>query len=243
MLGFLIFFSSVRSLGAQPASLPITDFLLTPQSTLRAAEGELLTFIGTQPVPFTPLVWTISAPGVVEYSKDLEGCRYQVRVSQKSIGQATDTQPIGLLEVTAKNPSSAEITASFWTAWRHTPLGDADPEQTQGISLQISPATATEPVPPRTRWDPAWVWYFDHLAFKRQDRTLYYVVKPEVWGDEKWVRRPDTLYSPFTPESILGYRRFSVVLPPKGEASLQVYIPFRPSRLDIPAMLSASVIP
>ena len=83
---FFILFSANLPASAQtpPSSAVFSNMIVTPNSTLRAKEGELIPLISDPPVPIIPKIWNVFSPGSVEYTTEYKGCLYQVQISQKN---------------------------------------------------------------------------------------------------------------------------------------------------------------
>ena len=231
---FILFFTLVNPVAppaaaAQTGSSIFSNILVTPNFTLRAKEGELISMAGDPPAPIIPKLWNVFTPGSAEFSCDYKNCIYQMQISQKVINEPTAPLKVGIFKLTAVNNNPAETEAIFWTAWKFYPNKDSNPEKTQGMSLSTNRAEAAilpgEPAP----WNPRWVWYFENKSFFRDKEILYMVGLNEGWKEEMWVRLPETPYKDFVPESTAGFRQFKKTLPAKTSAKLVIIVPYQPA--------------
>ncbi len=201
--------------------------VVTLNSALRGTEGELLPSIGLEPRAIAPAMWLPSASQSISCSTQENGCRYDFRFSQSTIGRSTSALKTGVLDVTVTNVSKSNAAANYWVAWRCAPAGMPD-VSTEGFLLETAkPAKLSKRLRIPT-WNPASVWLFQGTDFLCGDRIVYSASEGRGWKRETWVRRTGHSYKDLTENSILGYTRFQQTFVPGASSSVRVIVPYRP---------------
>lgn len=214
-----------------PPHIP-NGMVLTPYTTLRAADGELIISIGKQQRPVVPFQWRFMGAGIIEYVTVEQGIQYQFTVQQQDLLISGSSEPMraGVLSVTAANITKNEQTAAVWMEWRHEPKRSLF--GTHGFLLESDREAKTPTIPYSSPWDAKWTWFFYGNAFMRDDRMIYYLLPQENWKEESWVRRPMPIYKDLTHQSPLGTKLYTLQLSTSLEAGLEIWIPFYPLPLD-----------
>ncbi len=204
--------------------------VLTPESTLRAAEGELVLSLGIPPRFLIPLVWHNTVAGEIEFVTRENGCTYRFSVSSISSPQLPEANPIGILSVTVENTANGENQAVVWTSWRYALKKK---ESFQGIVFNNQPSVSPQFVPYAETWDFSWSLFFENRAFIRDQSIVYMTSEAEQWEKEIWARRISFPYKDMNQTEPMGYQQFTVTLAKGGKASFRVFVPFRPVSRDL----------
>ena len=202
-----------------------SGMVVTPDNALRGAEGELLLFIGDPPRSLTPFMLRSTAKGTVACSTREKNCRYNLQFSQSIIDKATAAIKIGVLDITAINPSSAKTNAAVWASWRF------DPEivhKSHGFALDSKDHPQESAIRYETVWNPASTWCFIDRGFIRNEKFVYYISKSLGWEKQTWVRRISRPYNDLNANSMVGISYFKRVLEPKAQAAIQLLVPYKP---------------
>jgi len=232
---FALIFLSLSSYAAENrTAAPRVPFgaVLTPHSALREAQGELLVFIEDPPRRAVPFVWQSGAAGEISFATSEGGCHYFFTVSQCRIGSATDAAKVGILAVTASNPSGGNAQAIVWTAWRPAPAERDESLEAFGFSLETDRNAKIQRIPDPFSWNPQAVWYFQQDAFMNNGEAIYRMQCASPWKWETWARRPTLPYSDLVPGEAIGYARFNAALKPGATAAFHICAPFQPLALQ-----------
>ncbi len=223
---FFLWLSSnlVHSQEEESRSIP-NSFLVTTNSTLRAAEGEL--FLGIESANHTiqPLVWHIPSTGIVTCSTTSEEADYFFHFQEETVQSASKSMKVGILSATVSLHASQEPQTSFWIAWRPGALDQPHP---YGISLdkETQPPSSWNHDP--FQWTPAASWYFHEKAFMRNQEIIYYKAFSEGWKQERFVREIQLPYRDIQPKSVLGCTRFYQTMAEGEEEVVHIVVPFHP---------------
>lgn len=234
------FSNSLFWLFANEPQIP-NGMILTPESAFRAAEGELLTSIGSQKSRVTPFQWQTLPNGVVRYTTQDQGIQYVFEVLQADIKRSAEPTAAraGLLSVTASNSLQDEQTAVLWIEWRNESKPAAN--GMQGLLLDSSRQNPT--VPYIRSWNSKWPWLFYKNALLRDRWIVYYVPDQAGWEEEHWIRKNEGQFHDLAPDSIVGVRRYAATLAGSKKVSLQIWVPFIPiSFNEFPALSSSTLL-
>ncbi len=202
-----------------------SGMVVTPDTALRGAEGELLIFIGDPPRSLTPFMLRSAAKGTIACSTRETNCRYDFQFSQTIIDKATDELKVGVLDITAINPSSAKTDAAVWASWRF----DSDIiHKSYGFALDAKDHPEETAIRYEAVWNPASTWCFTDRGFVCNEKFLYYISKSLGWDKQTWVRRILKPYKDLNSNSIVGVSYFKISLDPKAQAAIQLLVPYKP---------------
>ena len=201
--------------------------ILTSESSLRGAEGDLLLYLDETLQPVAPWFWRPLSSDVVEFATQDQACRYDWRIAAQNIGTASQPVAGAIAACTVTNISRREVQPLLWCAWRHTP---PEPEfhQTQGILLSAAPSAKILPTEAPDPWNEKWTWYFQDSALIRQDKKVYWIRRSEEWSLDHWIRRPLYPYTRLERTTPLGFTSFTTKLRPNQTASFEIVMPYLP---------------
>jgi len=206
--------------------------LLTPDSCLRGAEGELMPWVGNPPSRITPPAWQSSSAGIIEFATLQDGCRYHLSISQTQINAGTETLAVGILDVTAVNLTPTDLTSTVWISWRQASLQWPSLGGWRGFLVNPNPAFHPSSLSSENPWNPAWTWYFRDQAFVRNQEIVYWVPLFLGWDMETTVRLSELPYRDVMPETPVGFSRFTSKLRPNARLTLRVWVPYKPIPLE-----------
>lgn len=212
--------------GAENSVRKIPNSLyLTPETTLRAAQGELLLFLDDPMRKVQPFVWQTTASGEIAFTTAEQGCRFTLIAKQQN------SETIGkyaILSVTAENLISSNVKVTFWIAWRPSRAIQFSPGSPFGISLENELHTKSPWIPDPFIWNDKAAWYFQDRSFFEDGNLIYQTMTSDAWERDIWVRRIDLPYQDMQPGGVIGFTRYQIQLPSGEKASFEVYVPFTP---------------
>jgi hypothetical protein len=216
---------------ASPSQIP-NGMLLTPASTLQAAEGELRVLVGQQESPLTPDLWQSLTAGEVQFATVERGVQYQFHARQilPAIPSLATEVRVGVLSVTAANPTQKPQTAAVLIHWRQE-IGTG-PASPPGFLLSTDPSQLLRRLPYERTWNPAWSWFFYRNALLRDRVILYYAPPAPGWEQRNRLREHRLPYRELLPSSVIGGSQFTAQIEPGQQAGLNVYVPFLPVDID-----------
>ncbi len=225
-----IHFSSAAE--EKPENRAPAGLVVSPNSCLKALEGELILFINDPPRPVQPILWHSLDAGTIEFVTEENGCSYHFALTSKAINNTTQFSKVGILSVTAENQSNSDIQAVIWTAWKNISYVQHDKNKFQGVILG-KPFTAQPSVLFEDPWNPAWTWYFKNQMLVHNQSIVYYAKNPEGWKTETWIRRVRIPYKKLTRNEPVGYKRFASTLEQGGKTGFRILVPFKPFPLSL----------